>query len=71
MSTVDWAEEGVTNLLVKHQWFQRYERDNSVAQRLAQGTQILPILQVDDQLSMEPVPGCVLNSLKISENYRN
>lgn len=64
---LDWPEDNELDLLVKWQWFQWDEGDNSVAQRFTQGAQVLSILQVNDQLSVKPVPGCILNSLKISE----
>lgn len=60
----------ILGLLVKCQWFQRDERDDSIAQRFAKRTQVLPILQVNDQLCVEPVPGRILNGLKISEWHR-
>lgn len=58
------------DLLVERERFQRDERNDRVTQRFAEGAQILSVLQVDDQLGMEPVPGRVLHSLEISGTHR-
>ena len=56
---------GAADSLVERGGLQGDERDDGVAERLAEGTQILPVLQVDDHLSMEAVPCGVLNRFKI------
>lgn len=58
------------DLLVKSEWFQRDEGNDSITQGFTEGTQILSVLQVDYQLGVESVPGCVLDSLKISGTHR-
>lgn len=58
------------DLLVKCEWFQRDEGNDSIAQRFTEGTQILSVLQVDYQLGVESVPGRVLDSLEISGRQR-
>lgn len=58
-------------LLVEFEWLQGNERDDCVAKGFAEGTQVLSILQVKDQLCMKAVPGGVLNCLKIPGNKDN
>lgn len=68
--TADWSEEGNLDSLVKCQWFQWDEGNDCIAQRFAQGTQVLPILEINDHLCMEPVSWRILNSFKISGRHR-
>ena len=51
--------------LVESEWFQGDEGHHGIAQGLAEGTQVLAVLQVNDQLGVETVPGRVLDRLKI------
>lgn len=68
--TADWSEEGSLDSLVKCQWFQWDEGNDCIAERFAQGTQVFPILEINDHLCMEPVSWRVLNSFKISGRHR-
>lgn len=49
------CRRGYLDSLVKCQWFQWDEGNDCIAQRFAQGTQVLPILEINDHLCMEPV----------------
>jgi hypothetical protein len=53
--------------LVDGEGLQGHEGHHGVAQRLAEGTQVLAVLQVDDQLGVEAVPGRVLDGLEVPE----
>lgn len=62
------SQVGRLDLLIEDERLQSDERDHGVAQRLAEGTQVLAVLQVDDQLGVESIPGLILDRLKIPAN---